>query len=295
VRQLREWSLAELLKRLAVTRPVTLECAGNGRSSLIPTVKGVNWQCGAVGHAEWTGVSLGDLLKEVGVNSTASEVILEGADSGIVPSDASAGPIAFARSIPLAKAMSSEVILAYQMNGHDLTPEHGWPLRAIVGGWYGMASVKWLTRIIVTEAPFQGYWQTMDYSYFERATGLPTVQPIQAMQVKSLVLRPQPGESIPLEQIYRIEGRAWAGEHAVAKVEISVDGGTTWLPATLANSPAPFVWTRWTMEWQPTRAGTARLMATATDVAGRTQPLTRDSDRRTYLINHVVPVNVTVQ
>src|SRR5439155_7492162 len=146
----------------SVTIPVTLECAGNNRNFLEPKVKGVQWGLGAVGTAEWTGVSLSILLNRAGVKANASDVILEGADGGMLEEPKKPpGELKFARSIPLNKA-STDVLLAYIMNGSELPPQHGFPLRGIVPGWYAMASIKWLQRIIITNRPFTGYYQTMD-------------------------------------------------------------------------------------------------------------------------------------
>src|SRR6476660_6914185 len=158
----------QLLKLESVTTPATLECAGNNRNFLEPKVKGVQWRLGAVGTAEWTGVPLSVLLDRAILKSNASEVVLEGADGGMLADPKSPpGELNFARSIPLEKARRN-VLLAYIMNGEDLPPEHGFPVRAIVPGWYAMASVKWLQRIIVSDRPFTGYYQTIDYAYWQR-------------------------------------------------------------------------------------------------------------------------------
>ncbi len=161
----------QLMTFESVTAPVTLECAGNNRSFLEPKVKGVQWHLGAVSTAEWTGVRLSTLLDRASPKPNACEVILEGADGGMLEDPKSpAGELTFARSIPLEKARR-DVLLAYKMNGDDLPPEHGFPVRAIVPGWYAMASVKWLQRIIVTDRPFTGYYQTLDYAYWEKRDG----------------------------------------------------------------------------------------------------------------------------
>src|SRR5262249_10503601 len=145
----------------ATTTPLTLECAGNGRAFLEPKAKGVPWQLGAISTAEWTGVPLATILERAGVRPDAVDVVLEGADGGLVANDPKpTGPIRFARGLSLAKALKPEVILAHQMNGEALPDAHGYPLRAVIGGWYGMASIKWLSRIVVTTRPFHGYEQT---------------------------------------------------------------------------------------------------------------------------------------
>jgi hypothetical protein len=188
---------------------------------LSPPVPGSQWGQGAVGNAEWTGVTLASILDRAGLKESAVDVILEGADLGQVNLDPkSPGPIHFARSLPIDKAKKDEVLLAYKMNGETLTPSHGFPLRVVVGGWYGMASVKWLKRIIVSETPYGGFWQTLDYSYFERRDGLPTLKPVTAMQPKAILAKPSLHEVISASKPYRFFGAAWAGEQAIAKVEV---------------------------------------------------------------------------
>jgi DMSO/TMAO reductase YedYZ molybdopterin-dependent catalytic subunit len=218
-----ELSLNDIVKLPSKTRPLLLECAGNGRVFLTPPAKGVAWQLGAVGNAEWTGVPLADILDKAGVKKSAVEVVLEGADSGAVADPQSPGPVPFARSLPLDKAKSPEVLLAYKMNTRDLMAEHGAPLRAVVGGWYGMASIKWLTRIIVVEKPHRGFFQAVDYCYFERQNGLASVVPITAMQVKSQIAQPAIGDGVLSGMPCRVTGAAWAGEADITKVEVSVD------------------------------------------------------------------------
>ena len=150
------------------TRVATLECAGNSRVFLVPQVQGAQWELGAVGNAEWTGVPLRALLERAGMEEDACEIVLEGADRGTPKEEpVPPGPISYARSLPRDKAIQPEVLIAYQMNGRDLPRDHGYPVRAIVPGHYGMASVKWLTRIQAVREPFHGYWQTSDYGYWD--------------------------------------------------------------------------------------------------------------------------------
>ncbi len=288
-------SLADLREMATVSRPATLECAGNGRVFLVPAVAGAQWGLGAVGTAVWTGVPLGAVLDRAKVKAGAVDVVLTGADKGAVAGPPSSpGAIHFDRGIPLAKCRRDETLLAWEMNGQPLTPSHGFPLRAVVGGWYGMAAVKWLTRVTVTDRPYQGFWQTLDYSYFERDGGRPGLTPITGILPKASVARPATGEVVPAGKPYRVTGLAWAGEQAVATVEVSTDGGATWRPAALDKQAKPHCWQAWSAEWTPTARGPAQVVARATDAAGRTQPVKRDPDRRTYLINHLVPVPVTV-
>lgn len=297
IKQKLEYTHDDLLKLPLRKLIATLECAGNGRVFLKPAVPGLQWANGAVGNAEWGGIPLAAILEKAGLADSAVEVILEGADKGQINSDPkSPGPITFARSIPIDKAKSDTVLLATHMNGKPLPLSHGAPLRAIVGGWYGMSSVKWLSRIIVTDKPFKGFWQSLDYSYFERKTdGLPTLLPIRGNEVKSAIAKPALSEVISAGVDYRVFGAAWAGESAVAKVEVSTDGGKVWNEAKLLETARPLTWVLWEYTWNKPQPGPAQLMVRATDKNGRTQPAERNPDRRSYMINHIVPVDITVR
>src|SRR5262249_8817853 len=159
--------------------------------------KGLLWEGGAVGNAVWTGVPLADILQKAGIGSTAVDVVLEGADKGAVNDDPKTpGVIQFARSIPKARAMQSDVLLATHMNGVPLPQAHGYPLRAVVPGWYGVASIKWLQRVVVLDRPFDGYHQSMDYAIFQRTHGLASLTPITELQVKAQIARPARFETV---------------------------------------------------------------------------------------------------
>lgn len=288
-------SLDDLRKLKEVKLPLTLECAGNGRSFLRPKQKGVPWELGAVSTAEWTGVPLSAVLEMAGVEKDAVDVILDGADKGdpkkeIQPPD----PISFSRSLPLGKALKPETLLAWKMNGKELTPDHGYPLRGVVGGWYGMASVKWLTRIIVTKTPYLGFDQTIDYAIWTTEDGLDRLTPITETDVKASIARPFAGETIAPGKPYRIHGAAWAGESEVTKVEVSTDGGKSWSAAKLLGKAIPFCWRLWEHAWTPT-AGTTTVIARATDKRGRVQPMKHDPRRRNYMISMVQPTAVVVK
>jgi DMSO/TMAO reductase YedYZ molybdopterin-dependent catalytic subunit len=286
----------QLLKFESVTIPVTLECAGNNRSFLEPKVKGVQWGLGAVGTAEWTGVPLSSLLNRARVKASACEVVLEGADGGILEDPKSPpGKLHFARSIPLEKARS-DVLLAYKMNGSDLPAEHGFPVRAIVPGWYAMASVKWLQRIIVADEPFTGYYQTIDYAYWKRRAEVAELTPLTEMQIKAEIAKPAEGETVPANSSVRVHGAAWTSDGEITKVELSTDGGSSWKEANLLGEPKPNAWRFWEFNWQtPAAAGDQTLIARATDSLGRTQPVLHDPDRGTYMINHLLPITVEVK
>jgi DMSO/TMAO reductase YedYZ molybdopterin-dependent catalytic subunit len=289
-----QFSLEELRQLTSQTITATLECAGNGRVFLVPKVKGVQWELGAVGNAEWTGVPLRHLLKRAGIKADAREVVLEGADKGTIAElPRPAGQIHFARSLPLAKAMD-DVLLAWEMNGRPLTAAHGFPLRAIVPGWYGMASIKWLQRIIVTDQPFNGYYQTVDYAFWRRDGAGPTLVPLTEMQAKAQIARPENGETILAGGKYLIRGAAWSGESEVSKVEISFDGAKSWREATLAGDAKRNSWRLWRLDWNSPELGKHTLLARATDSHGRVQPLERNADAGTYMINHCLPIDVEV-
>jgi DMSO/TMAO reductase YedYZ molybdopterin-dependent catalytic subunit len=280
----------------ARTVTATLECAGNNRAYLTPKAKGVQWELGAVSNAEWTGVPLAWLLEDSGVKKGAVEVVLEGADKGEVTDQKPLAELHFARSLPLARAHRDEVILAYKMNGKELPAEHGFPLRVVVPGWYGVASIKWLRRLVVTDRPFNGFFQTFDYSTFERARGLTRVVPITELEVKAQIARPTAGEAIKAGSTYRVHGVAWTGDSVVSRVEVSTDGGSTWNKARLLGKPVAHAWRLWEYSWEvPGKAGMVKLLARAADERGRVQPLERDVSRRNYMISHVLPVEVAIK
>jgi len=286
----------DALRKLESTElTALLECSGNGRMFLKPPQPGIRWEQGGVGCAKWTGAPLAKLLDRAGVKAGAVDVILEGYDKGSTAT--SPGEIHFARSLPLAKAREPHVLLAWKTNGEDLTPDHGFPVRAVVAGWYGMASIKWLRRIVVTDKPFEGYFQTFSYSMWQRdKNGTPTLVPIGPIEVKSQIARPAAYEVVPRGSRYRLFGAAWAGGAKIAKVEISTDGGTSWHVASLDPQFTPLAWRLFNYEWQvPQRAGAVILMARATDENGRVQDMTRNDDRRDAAISHVQKIPVTVR
>ncbi len=273
-----------------------LECAGNGRVFLVPKEAGAQWQSGAAGNAEWTGVPLAAILEKAGVKTNAVDVVLEGADQGEIRDDPkSPGEVRFARGLPISKARDGNVLLVYKMNGADLSPAHGFPVRAIVPGWYGMASVKWISRIVVTDKPFDGFFQSLQYSHWERPNGVPTLKPITEMHVKTSIVAPMLDETIPANAAYKVRGLAWAGESSIAQVEISTDAGRTWNKAELTGPAVRYAWRLFEYNWQAPKPGRYTLMARGTDSNGRVQPMERDKDHRNYEITHVLPIKVEVR
>lgn len=271
---------------------VTMECAGNGRSFLHEHQHGVQWGAGAIGHAEWTGVPLGILLQRAGVKPQALEVLFEAHDAGSEPDHPES--MYFARSLPVAKAIDHDTILALRMNGELLDPLHGYPVRVVVPGWYGVASVKWLKRIEVIDYAFRGYYQSTKYTVKRRGpSGVETVA-VGPMQVKSEIIRPRAGEIFGVGT-NRLFGVAWGGAEAIAKVEISTDDGDTWNDAELIGPRAAYSWTMWEYLWEVVQPGTYQVIARATTASGQTQPAEHNSLNGGYLIHHHRPHEVRVE
>ncbi len=290
-------SYEELKAMPSETRVATLECAGNSRVFLVPQVEGAQWELGAVGNAEWTGVPLRALLERARINDEACEIVLEGADQGTPKEDpVPPGAISYARSLSRNKALQAEVLIAYQMNGRDLPPHHGYPVRAIVPGHYGMASVKWLTRIQAVREPFQGYFQTSDYAYWVYLNGKPVRRRLDEMAVKSEISRPGVHETIAANEVYTVCGAAWAGETEVSEISVSADGGQTWMQGQFIDPVRQYAWRRWKLDWlTPREPGSYTLMARATDSKGATQPDKHDENFGSYVINHPLPIEVFVR
>src|SRR6267154_1425402 len=290
-------SYEELRSMRSETRVATLECAGNSRVFLVPQVQGAQWELGAVSNAEWTGVPLRARSRKHLAQGRRAPVTLVGADRGMpkeqpFPPD----PIAYARSLPRAKAIGSDVLIAYQMNGRDLPRDHGFPVRAIVPGHYAMASVKWLTRIQAVRQPFQGYWQTSDYAYWASMDGNPVRRPLGEMQLKSEIARPRVYETVAPNRIYTVSGAAWAGETDVTEVAVSTDGGRSWAEAEFLDPVRRHAWRRWKFGWlTPKEPGQYTLRARAKDANGTVQPDEHDWNYGSYVITHLLPIEVIVE
>ena len=231
-------SLRDLQNLRSQTEVVTLECAGNGRTLFDPPVPGERWQYGAVSTAEWSGVPLVEILDRAGVRSAGTEVRFRGADGGEV--DNRRGRIHFERSLTLDQARESGAILAYAMNGEPLPLQHGHPLRLVVPGWYGVASVKWLTEIEVTDQAFDGYYQTERYVYYWTRDGREEREPVTLQRVRALITEPAPGQEAPPGELV-VRGVAWSGAAPISRVEVSVDGGD-WREARLVGERKRHSW-----------------------------------------------------
>lgn len=261
--------VAELRRMTAKTLRVTLECAGNGRGQVSPRYPSVPWLEEGVSTAEWTGVSLAVVLHEAGLNDSAREIVFHGADRGFDRGIEHG----YSRSLKLAEAMHEDVLLAYEMNGAPLLPQHGAPLRLLVPRWYGMASVKWLERIEAIDHAFEGVQQALSY-HFRAAAGEPGI-PCTRMRVNSLMVPPGIPEFFGRRRTVdagevAIQGRAWSGDGAIQRVEFSVDG--LWQDAALDAPAGPHAWIGWRARWQAAR-GAHELRCRATDATGAKQPL----------------------
>jgi DMSO/TMAO reductase YedYZ molybdopterin-dependent catalytic subunit len=287
-------TLAELTKMEQHTVVNTLECAGNGRAFAVPHVPGVQWEKGAVGTARFIGPRLREVLERAEVRPTGKHVMFRGLDEvpGKVP--------AFIRSIPIAKATDGDTLVALHMNGAALTKHHGFPARALVPGWIGAASCKWLTEINVLDKEFDGNFMSPGYRMPNQPVKpgelvkVEDTHPATALNVKSLIASPVDGASVK-SRAMQVQGVAWAGEADIAKVEVSTDSGATWQPAQLGKGQSPYAWRLWSYPWNVPKPGAYTIMSRATDTQGRTQPDSVQWNPSGYLINVVDRVQIHAQ
>jgi sulfane dehydrogenase subunit SoxC len=284
--------LAALKARPARTLTVTLECAGNRRALLEPRSLSQPWLLEAVGNSEWTGTPLAPLLREAGLADGAVEVVFTGLDRGIQ------GGVEhlYERSLTLHEALGDDVLLAYAVNGEPLPPQHGYPLRLIVPGWYGMTQVKWLRTITVSGEPFHGWQQEVAYRL--RASEDEAGSPVTRMLPRSLLVPPGFPEFLSRARFVAagpcaLEGRAWSGWAPIERVEVSADGGATWSDAALDGDVSEYGWRGWRFEWDAT-PGEYELCCRATDAAGNTQPTDPEWNLDGYCNNAIQRVRVTV-
>jgi sulfite oxidase len=286
-------SMAELAKIETHSVVNTLECAGNGRSLHRPQVPGIQWGKGAVGTARFSGPRLRDVLQRAGVKTTGKHVMFRGLDEvpGKVPP--------FVRSIPIEKALDGDTLIATQMNGAPLTKHHGFPARALVPGWIGAASCKWLTEIKVLDAEFVGNFMSPGYRLPNQpvkpgeAVKPEDTHPVTALSVKSVIAGPSDGATVKTGKL-SVHGAAWAGESDIVKVEVSADGGATWNLAKLGREQSRYAWRLWSYEWKTGKAGDYTIQSRATDSQGRTQPATPVWNPSGYLYNAVDQVQIHV-
>jgi sulfane dehydrogenase subunit SoxC len=263
-------SLSDIKKRPAVTMAVTMECAGNGRALLKPRPISQPWLQEAIGTAEWTGTPLRGILEEAGLSARAVEVLFTGLDRGVQGDEVQD----YQRSLSVEDATRDEVLLAYAMNGRPLQPQHGYPLRLLVPGWYGMTSVKWLDRIEAIAEPFTGY-QMGAYRYAQ--SDYDPGKPVSLIKVRALMSPPGIPDFLTRTRLVEpgevtLRGRAWAGRLSVTRVEFSSDGGMTWADAQLEKQVSPYAWRGWSCKWKAS-PGRYTLCVRATDSEGNVQPL----------------------
>jgi len=293
VRHPLKFTIDQLKARPATTLAVTLECAGNGRARLSPRPLSQPWLVEAVGTAEWTGTRLGPLLDEAGLMDQSGDVVFTGLDRGIQ------GDIEqqYERSLPLAESRRDEILLAYAINGQPLPPQHGFPLRLIVPGWYGMAHVKWLRAITVLGSSFDGYQQATAYHY--RRSDDDSGEPVTRMLPRALMVPPGIPDFMsrvrflaPSRQV--LSGRAWSGCAPVTKVEVSVDGNETWAAADLGDPLSAYAWRPWSYIWDARNPGDYELSVRASDGAGNVQPTGASWNREGVQNNAVQRIRVVV-
>ncbi len=268
-----------------------MECAGNGRARLEPRPLSQPWLVEAIGTATWTGTPLAGLLDEAGLRPGTVELVFTGADRGVqgdIEQD-------YQRSLTVAEATRPEVLLAYEMNGRPLEPQHGYPVRLLVPGWYGMTSVKWLTGIEAVAEPFTGYQQVEAYQY--KQTDEEAGERADRMRVRALMVPPGIPDFFTRDRVVeagpvRLVGRAWSGMAAVTRVEVGVDGA--WPDATLDAPLGEYAWRGWSFDWAAT-AGDHVLSCRATDAAGNTQPTDQPWNLKGLGNNLVQEVRVTVR
>jgi len=281
-------SYDELRKLPAKTLTVTLECAGNGRKSMRPIPEGTAWDYGAISIVEFTGTSLSNLLNKAGISDDVVEVIFHGADKGEV------GPNRVEKysSLPLDVALDPDILLAWEMNGHTLTPNHGFPLRVVVPNWYGMASVKWLKQIELSTKPFNGFFQSEHYVYVDE-DGLEPNAPVRHIRPRALILHPGNEENLDQKEI-ELNGIAWSGHGEIVQVDISTDGGATWSEAKVESTKSKYGIQQWRSKWIPSKVGKYKLLVRAKDSTGYAQPQSQVWNRLGYGNNgpHTIFVSV---
>jgi DMSO/TMAO reductase YedYZ molybdopterin-dependent catalytic subunit len=287
-------SLDELRTRPSVELAVTMECAGNGRAHVQPHVVSQPWLLEAVGTARWRGVPVAALLDEAGVAAGAVEALFTGLDRGVEGDEEQA----YARSLPVETLLEGDAFLAYEVNGVPLPPQHGFPLRLVVPGWYGMTSVKWLARITLRDEPFDGY--QMRHSYRVRHEEDEPGEAITRIAPRALLIPPGIPEFLTRSRVVEagpceLAGRAWSGGSEVAGVDVSTDGGATWSPADLGDDDlGRWAWRSWRFSWQA-EPGEHLLCCRARDAAGNEQPLEPPWNLGGYVNNAVQRVSVTVR
>lgn len=282
--------------RAMPSRTVTafIECTGNGRSFFTSqqgqTVSGTAWKLGGVGVARWRGVPLGEVLRRAGITADAVDVMPRGLDPDYVDAGTNHGRVR--RPLPVAKALD-DVLLAYEMNGETLPPDHGYPVRLVVPNWIGIASIKWVGDIEVADRALSSPWNTQYYRLFGPDYPDEGSPPLTRQVVKSAFELPW-DTTLAAGRTHVLRGRSWSGNGRIRHVEVSTDGGSTWRRAVPAGPARPRAWLPWTLPWRPSHTGAHTLLARATDTTGAVQPATVPVNTLGYLFGAVVKHPVTV-
>jgi DMSO/TMAO reductase YedYZ molybdopterin-dependent catalytic subunit len=290
-------TLDDLRALPAVERVVTLECAGNGRLEMRPLPVGEPWGSYAVSTARWTGARLHEVLERAHPSADGVDVRFEGADHGLylrpVLPETDQHDLTFVRSLPLAHAAdpAAEILIAYEMNGQPLSPDHGAPFRLIVPDWFAVASVKWLKRIDVLTEPYTGEFQTGHYMY--EWPDRPH-EAVSLMRVRARITDPAPGSTISVGT-HTVRGKAWSGTGPVTRVDVSLTGEGAWHAAKLEPPKGPYQWQDWSFDWEATDVGRHTLRARATDAAGNVQPEVPPWNRLGYGNNAIELMYVDVR
>ena len=293
------FSIRDLRRNFPLVKAaLLLECGGNGRAGYNPPARGNQWTTGAVANSYWTGVRYRDVLNAVGLKPSA---IYTGHYSTDRHPSGEPGKLVISRGVPIAKAMLSDTLIAFEMNGEPIPLTHGAPLRVVVPGWPGSASQKWLNRISIRDQVHDGPKMT-GKSYRVPSQPVPpgaevdnsNMRIIEAMPVKSLITRPETGYRLKHWEMLRVGGHAWAGDHVVTKVEISIDFGATWRRGVLKTPPNRGSWQNWSLELKLPGPGYYEIWARATDDQGIAQPmLVPGWNPRGYLNNSLHRIAVT--
>ncbi|MBO0912888.1 sulfite oxidase, partial [Streptomyces laculatispora] len=289
-----EFTYDELRALPSLTRTSFVECAGNARSYYTTQqsqqVSGTAWTLGAIGTARWRGVRLADVLRRAGITGDAVDVLPRGLDDEVISDGINLGRVR--RPLPVSKALD-DVLLAFEMNGEPLPPDHGHPVRLIVPSWIGVANIKWVGDIEVSAAPLVSPWNTGLYRLFGPGYPPEGSAPLTRQTLKS-AFELTPGASFAARRRHVLTGRSWSGGAPVRTVEVSTDGGARWHRARLRDESRSGSWVRWSADWLPKDRGPAVLLARATDRTGRTQPEVAVHNTQGYLFDAVVRHEVRV-
>jgi len=288
VKSQKVFSFQEILTLPPKTIKVVLECAGNKREFFEPKVYGEQWGKGAISQGIWKGVSLRELLQQTGWLESAKEVVFEGYDFGKRTDNNQIHY--FSRSLPLEKALHPDTIIAYEYNQQPIPFKHGYPLRLIVPEWYGMASVKWLKKITVINHEFKGPFQDTDYVFLLNNGK----SPVTTININSTIQKPL-DRQILNTGVHQITGIAWTGKGYITKVEVSMDGGTSWDSAKLMESPNKYAWVKWNYNWEAGSQGNYNILSRATDSKGHVQPQNALWNTKGYGYNAFDVIQVKVE